>query len=113
MFLEHASGLRPTSEALMHLMIYRTRKDARAIVHTHSMYGTTFALLNKPIPAIVYEVANFGLTKARISGSTYGRPGTMELADSVVEVCEGGGMRFYWKSMVRLPLIQEIFTKRI
>ena len=86
--LEHASGLRPTSEALMHLMIYRTRKDARAIVHTHSMYGTTFALLNKPIPAIVYEVANFGLTKARIPVAPYGRPGTMELADSVVEVCK-------------------------
>ena len=45
---EHASGLKPTSEAMMHLMIYKTRPDAKAIVHTHSMYGTTFALLNKP-----------------------------------------------------------------
>lgn len=57
-------------------------------MHTHSMYGTTFALLNKPIPAIVYEVANFGLIKARIPVAPYGRPGTMELADSVVEVCK-------------------------
>ena len=44
--------------------------------------------MNKPIPAIVYEVANFGLTKARIPVAPYGRPGTMELADSVVEVCK-------------------------
>lgn len=86
--LENLSGLRPTSEALMHLMIYKTREDAKAIVHTHSMYGTTFALLNKPIPAIVYEVANFGLTKARIPVAPYGRPGTIDLADSVIETCK-------------------------
>lgn len=86
--LENLSGLRPTSEALMHLMIYKTREDAKAIVHTHSMYGTTFALLNKPIPAIVYEVANFGLTKARIPVAPYGRPGTRDLADSVIETCK-------------------------
>ena len=37
---------------------------------------------------IVYEVANFGLTKARIPVAPYGRPGTMELADSVVAACK-------------------------
>lgn len=86
--IENLSGLRPTSEALMHLMIYKTREDAKAIAHTHSMYGTTFALLNKPIPAIVYEAANFGLTKARIPVAPYGRPGTMDLANSVIEACK-------------------------
>lgn len=86
--IENLSGLKPTSEALMHIMIYKTREDAKAIVHTHSMYGTTFALLNKPIPAIVYEVANFGLTKARIPVAPYGRPGTPDLANSVIEACK-------------------------
>ena len=77
----------PTSESLMHITIYKTRKDANAIAHTHSMYATTFALLNKPIPAIVYEVANMGLTKGRVPVAPYGRPGTMELANSVVDAC--------------------------
>lgn len=86
--IENLSGLKPTSEALMHIMIYKTREDAKAILHTHSMYGTTFALLNKPIPAIVYEVANFGLTKARIPVAPYGRPGTPDLANSVIEACK-------------------------
>lgn len=86
--IENESGLRPTSESLMHLMIYRIKPDATAIAHTHSAYATTFALLNKPIPAIVYEVANLGLTKARIPVAPYGRPGTTELADSVVESCK-------------------------
>lgn len=86
--IENLSGLRPTSESLMHLMIYKTREDAKAIAHTHSMYATTFALLNKPIPAIVYEVANLGLTQARVPVAPYGRPGTTDLADSVVEACK-------------------------
>ena len=85
--IENLSGLKPTSESLMHITIYKTRKDANAIAHTHSMYATTFALLNKPIPAIVYEVANMGLTKGRVPVAPYGRPGTMELANSVVDAC--------------------------
>lgn len=86
--IENLSGLKPTSESLMHLMIYKTREDAKAIAHTHSMYATTFALLNKPIPAIVYEVANLGLTQARVPVAPYGRPGTTDLADSVIEACK-------------------------
>ena len=54
--IENESGLRPTSESLMHLQIYKTRPDVNAICHTHSMYATTFAVLNKPIPAVVYEL---------------------------------------------------------
>ncbi len=85
--IENVSGLRPTSESLMHLMIYRQRPDAAAIVHTHSVYATAFAVLNRPIPAIVYEVAHLGVTKARIPVAPYGRPGTPELAESVIGSC--------------------------
>ena len=42
--IENESGLRPTSESLMHLQIYKTRPDVNAICHTHSMYATTFAV---------------------------------------------------------------------
>ena len=68
--IENLSGLKPTSESLMHLKIYSLRPDAAAIVHTHSVYATAFAVLNRPIPAIVYE-----------------RPGTPELAESVTDSC--------------------------
>lgn len=85
--IENLSGLKPTSEALMHLMIYRQRPKAAAVAHTHSAYATTFALLNKPLPAVVYEVANLGLTKARVPVAPYGRPGTTQLAENIVESC--------------------------
>lgn len=83
--VENESGLRPTSEVLMHITMYREREELRAIAHTHSAYATAFAVLNKPIPAIVYEVANLGLTKGRIPVAPYGRPGTPALAENVVE----------------------------
>lgn len=81
--IENESGLRPTSEVLMHIAIYNKRPEVRAIVHTHSMYATAMSVLNRPIPAIVYEVANLGLTKARIPVVPYARPGIQALADYV------------------------------
>lgn len=86
--IENQTGLRPTSESLMHLKIYQTRSGVRAIAHTHSMYATVFAVLNKPIPAVVYEIANLNCSKARIPVAPYGRPGTPALAESVVGPCQ-------------------------
>lgn len=83
--VENQTGLRPTSESLMHLKIYQTRPDVKAIAHTHSQYATTFAILKKSIPAVVYELVNLNCSKARIPVAPYGRPGTPALANSVVE----------------------------
>lgn len=83
--IEAETGLRPTSESLMHLAAYKARPDINAIAHTHSRYATSFAVLKKEIPAIVYEVAGLGCKKGYIPLAPYGRPGTPELAQSVVE----------------------------
>lgn len=83
--IEAVTKLRPTSELLMHLELYKTRKDVSAVAHTHSRIATSFAVVNKPIPAIIYECANLGLKDAVIPVAPYGRPGTRELSDSVVE----------------------------
>lgn len=86
--IENQTGLRPTSESLMHLEIYKTRPDVMAVAHTHSMYATVFAVLNKPVAAVVYEIANLNCSKARIPVAPYGRPGTPALAESIVEPCQ-------------------------
>ena len=83
--IENLTGLRPTSECQMHLELYKKRPEICAVAHTHSMYGTVFAVLNKPIPAVVYEIATLGCTKARIPVAQYARPGTPELAKNVAE----------------------------
>lgn len=83
--MEAVTGLRPTSETLMHLAAYRTRRDVNAVVHTHSKAATAFAILRKKIPAIVYEVANLGCKAGYVPVAPYGRPGTVALAESIVE----------------------------
>ncbi len=86
--IENKTGLRPTSEALMHLKAYQTRDDVMAVSHTHSMYGTVFAVLNKPIPAVVYEIMALNVSKGRIPVAPYGRPGTPDLANSIVDTVQ-------------------------
>lgn len=83
--IEAVTGLRPTSELLMHLEIYKTREDVFSVAHTHSRIATSFAVVNKPIPAIIYECATLGLKDAVIPVAPYGRPGTRELSNSVIE----------------------------
>lgn len=75
---------KPSSETLMHLSIYRERKDVRAVVHTHARYSTAFAVLNKPIPPIVYEFSYIGKC-GTIPVAPYGRPGTADLAEKVAK----------------------------
>lgn len=82
---ESLNGHRPTSEALMHLKIYETRPEVNGVVHTHSKFAVTFAVLNKAIPAIVYELMNLGCKEGYIPVAPYGRPGTAALAESVVK----------------------------
>ena len=82
--VERRSVARPSSEALMHLYTYRVRPEMRAIVHTHARYSTAFAVMNKEIPAIVYESAC--ITGGRVVPvAPYRRPGTAELAEVVSE----------------------------
>lgn len=83
--VEAETGQRPTSESLMHLMVYQIRPDVHAIAHTHSKIATAFAVLNKPIPAVVYEIMALGCKEGYIPVAPYGRPGTPALAESIVE----------------------------
>ena len=64
--LHQIEGGKPSSESLMHAACYRAREDIRAVVHTHSHMATAFAVLNKPVPATVYEMFVFHTENACI-----------------------------------------------
>ncbi|WP_035293087.1 class II aldolase/adducin family protein [Clostridium sp. KNHs214] len=80
--IEMETNLRPSSEVMMHLEAYKARPDINAVVHTHSRFATSFAVLRKEIPAVVYESMSYGGT---VPVASYGRPGTRALAESVIE----------------------------
>jgi L-fuculose-phosphate aldolase len=54
-----AGGLRPTSEAGLHLGIHRTFGDG-AIVHTHAPASTAFACVFDELPVIHYQLLDVG-----------------------------------------------------
>jgi ribulose-5-phosphate 4-epimerase/fuculose-1-phosphate aldolase len=69
---------RPSSELPLHRAIYAARPDAGAVVHTHSPYATTFAVLREPIPAVHYAIAR--LRTAEVPVVDYATYGSDELA---------------------------------
>lgn len=83
--IENEGNQKASSESMMHLKAYQERSDVMAVVHTHSMYATSFAITRKPIPAIVFEINTLGLKKGYIPVADYGRPGTVDLANSIIE----------------------------
>ena len=79
---------KPTSETPMHTIFYRERPDIGAVVHTHAPYASVFAISGEPIPMVVTEAALCigGMVKV----APYVRPGTEELARTVLETMGPG-----------------------
>jgi L-fuculose-phosphate aldolase len=78
---EILSGRMPSSEWRFHCDIYLHRDDAQAIVHTHSVYATALACLEKDMPAFHYMVAMAGGKDIRCAPyATYGTQALSDLA---------------------------------
>jgi L-fuculose-phosphate aldolase len=79
--LEGAPGRKPSSEAQMHLVVYRNRPDIHAVVHAHPPLSTGFAVAGIPLDrAVLAEVVT---TLGSIPIADYGTPSTRALADAV------------------------------
>ena len=76
---------KPSSEWALHTTFYKHKPHARAVVHTHSMYCTTFAVLGQPIRAVHYVIGDAGVDT--IPCAPYRLFGTVELAEAAMEVC--------------------------
>lgn len=77
----------PSSEWRMHASAYAARPDAGAVVHTHSVFATTFACLREEIPAVHYLV---GFAGKRIPVAPYATYGSEELASHAAEALATG-----------------------
>lgn len=71
----------PSTELLMHLMIYRLRADVHGIVHAHPPTATGYAAAGMPLnQALVSEIV---LSLGSVPLAVYGTPGTSELCDTL------------------------------
>lgn len=69
--------MEPSSEIKLHIIIYKRRKDVRAVVHAHPPFATGFSAANVPLDRpVLPEVI---LVLGRIPLVEYGTPSTWEL----------------------------------
>ena len=72
----------PSSESLLHMAVYRARPDAGAVIHTHSVYASAYAVAGRPIPALLDEqVVALG---GRVEVAAYGASASDTLAEHAV-----------------------------
>lgn len=84
---EEERGLRPSSELPLHLAVYRAT-DAKAVVHTHSVFATSVGSVIDRLPAIHYHIADLGGPVPVIPYFTFG---TDALADAAAAALRGRG----------------------
>jgi L-ribulose-5-phosphate 4-epimerase len=87
MIIDLASGAavegkhKPSSEWRVHTAIMKGRPDVRGVVHTHSPYATSFAVLCRPIPLVLIEM--LGYIGGDIPVSGFEQPGSEALGITV------------------------------
>lgn len=70
-----------SSEALLHLEIYKRRPDVRSVVHCHPPHATAFAVAREPIPQCVLPEVEVFLGDVPIT--KYETPGGQAFADTI------------------------------
>jgi L-fuculose-phosphate aldolase len=72
----------PSSESLLHMAVYGARPDAGAVIHTHSLYASAYAVAGRPIPPLLDEqVVALG---GAVEVAKYGASASEELAEHAV-----------------------------
>lgn len=78
---------KPSIETPLHISVYNTRPDVRAVIHTHAMHSNVFACIGEDIPLFHDEAAQtLGDT---VRCADYCLPGTVDLAESCTAVLAG------------------------
>ena len=71
-----------SSEALLHLEIYKHRPDLRSVVHCHPPHATAFAVAREPIPQCVLPEVEVFLGDVPIT--RYETPGGQAFAETII-----------------------------
>ncbi len=70
-----------SSEALLHLEIYRQRPELKSVVHCHPPHATAFAIAREPIPQCILPEVEVFLGDVPIT--KYETPGGQDFADTI------------------------------
>ena len=72
----------PSVETMLHIGIYRARKNINAVIHTHSVFASAIAVAGLEIPAILDDQITF--IGGEIKLAKYAFSGSPELVENVL-----------------------------
>jgi len=77
-----STGKLPSTEAVMHLAIYKARPKVQSVIHTHSTFATILSIVRKRIPIIMEEqVVYLG---GSIELAPHGEAGEKEIGEAAL-----------------------------
>jgi L-fuculose-phosphate aldolase len=82
-------GRSPSTESMLHLACYRAFDDIGAVIHSHPVYATMFAVARQSIPACIDEFAMY--VGGDVECTEYAPSGSAEVGDRAVEALAGRG----------------------
>lgn len=77
-----SKGKLPSTEAKMHILIYRSRPKVHTIIHTHSPYATMLSINQMSVPIIMEEQIVF--LGGSIDVSSFGEAHTIEIGQTAL-----------------------------
>lgn len=90
--------LKPSSDTLAHVYVYRHRPDVNGVVHTHSCFATAWAAVGKSIPPVLTAISDeFGGpipvgAYAKVGGDEIGREIVRSIGDSLAILMKNHGV---------------------
>ena len=107
----------PSSESKLHTAIYAACPEARAIIHTLSIYASALSAMHQGVPAIIEDIVQ--ICGGRVNCAEYAICGTQDLADAAVKAMQGKkavllanhGAVCWGKSMEDALIVAEVLEK--
>lgn len=87
--LTAAEGRSPSSEKALHLACYKGFDDVGAVIHSHPVHATMFAITHQDIPACIDEFAIY--VGGDVRCATYAASGSEDMGVAAVEALQGRG----------------------
>ena len=79
-------NLAPSVETMLHIGVYRVRKNINAVIHTHSVFASAVAVAGLDIPSILEDQVTF--IGGEIKLAKHALPGSEEQVQNVVSALE-------------------------
>ncbi len=84
---KYEGNIKPSSEYKLHSEIYRTRKEIKAVIHTHQMNASTVAAARREVPPILDDMVQIIGPSVRVAD--YALPSTKKIVKKTVKALKG------------------------